>query len=246
MQPANSPAKLPTWASVKPFSPPVSIHNLVSLMKNLLAAIFVVGAIGTPAIAMAQFSLPSIPGMGKSSAAPAADLGGQQSVLVNGYVSANKDVLTANSQMLDALGLKDKSATIKTTADQLKEGSTKDNLEAANLEVASSTNAVAAELAKAPKLDAQSKAAFGVGLISLTSGVAKYVGLGKSVSDMASGLSNASLTQLPSLQSAAFVVSKFPSAMSSVGSTLKNAIAFAQNNDIKIPSDATNLLSAMK
>lgn len=203
-------------------------------------------AAGIPSIAYAQFGLPSIPGLGKSSAGVAtADLGGQQDQLVRSYVAANKDVLTANSKMAEALGLKDSATASKATADALTEGATKDNLDAANKEVGTSTDAVSAELKKGPKLDAAAKATFGVGLVSLVSGVSKYVGVGKNVSDISSGLSSAPMMQLPKLQSAVFIVSKFPSSMASVSNALKNAIAFAQSNDIPVPADATKALASL-
>lgn len=217
-------------------------------MNKLFASIAVVTAFaaGVPSVAYAQFGLPTVPGLGKSSSGTAsADLGGQQDVLVRSYVAANKDVLTANSKMAEALGLKDSAAASKATADALTEGSTKDNLDAANKAVGTSTDAVAEEMKKGPKLDAAAKATFGIGLIALASGVSKYVGVGKNVSDISSGLSSAPLMQLPKLQSAALIVSKFPSSMSSVSSALKNAIAFAQSNDIPVPADATKAMAAL-
>jgi hypothetical protein len=216
-------------------------------MNKLFASIAVVTAVaaGVPSVANAQFGLPSIPGLGKSSSgAASADLGGQQDVLVRSYVAANKDVLTANSKMAEALGLKDLAVASKATADALTEGSTKDNLDAANKAVGNS-DAVNEELKKSPKLDAAAKATFGSGLVSLASGVSKYVVVGKNVSDISSGLSSAPLMQLPKLQSAVLIVSKFPSSMSSVASALKNAIAFAQSNDIPVPADATKALAAL-
>lgn len=215
-------------------------------MNKFLAILSVVGAtVVAPSVANAQFALPSLPGMGKSSAGATADLGGQQDQLVRGYVAANKDVLNANSKMAEALGLKDASAASKATADSLTEGATKDNLDAANKEVSATTDAVAVELKKGPQLDAAAKATFGAGLLSLATGVTKYVGLGGNVKSMATNLSSASPLQLPKLQSAAFVVSKFPSSLSSVSSALKNAIAFAQSHDIPVPADATKALAAL-
>ena len=212
-------------------------------MKKTLSTL-ALALVFAPAVSFAQF--PSIPGFGKSaSAAPAADLGGQQTQLVRAYVAANKDVLTANSKMAEALGLKDAAVASKATADSLTEGATKDNLDAANKEVSTSTDAVAAELKKGPQLDAASKATFGVGMLSLASGVNKFVGVGKNVSEMATGLKSASMMQLPSLQSAVSIVSKFPDSMATVSSALKNAVAFAKSNDIPVPADATKALAAL-
>lgn len=217
-------------------------------MKNIFSTIAIAGAFmaATPSVVYAQFSMPSIPGMGKSlSGAAPADLNGQQSKLVAAYVAADKDVLTANSKMLEALGLKTEATASKATADALTEGATKDNLVAADKEISVSTDAVAAELKKSPKLDAASKATFGAGLVALASGVTKFLGLGKNVSEMSSALSSAPMTQLPNLQSAVSLVAKFPGTLTSVGASLKNAIAFAQSNDIPVPGDATKALAAL-
>lgn len=199
--------------------------------------------------ASAQFSLKSIPGVanvvGGGSAAPAADLGVQQDALVRNYVAANKDVLNANAKMAEALGLKDAAATSKATSDALTEGATKDSLEASNKAVSASTDAVAAELAKQPVLDARSKALFADGLANLAVGVTKYVGVGRNVKDMGSSLSSASPLMLPKLQSAVYVVSNFPGSMGNVSTALKNAISYAQSHDIPVPADATQALAAL-
>ena len=202
-------------------------------------------SLGVSTIALAQFSMPSIPGMGKSAGAATADLGGQQDTLVKNFVAANKDVLNANSAMQAALGLQVDSVASKATADSLTEGATKDNLDAANKQLSVSTAAVAAELAKGPKLDAQSKATFGLGLVSLISGVSKYAGVAKNASDMGSSLSSAAPMQLLKLQSAVFVVSKVPGSLATLTSALKNAVAFAKSNDIPIPADATQALASL-
>ena len=214
--------------------------------KTLLAALI---ALGASTAAQAQFSMPnlgSVKGMlGGSGSGGGADLSGQQDALVRGYVAANKEVLSANALMAEALGLKGEAATSAATASSLTEGATKDALEESNKAVAASTNAVAAELAKQPVLDANSKALYSKGLLTLATGVTKFVGVGKNVGAMGSNLKSAPLTQLPKLQSAAYVVSNFPSSMGNVSDALKNAIAFARSQDIPVPADATAALAAL-
>ena len=214
--------------------------------KTLLATLI---ARGASTAAQAQFSMPnlgSVKGMlGGSGSGGGADLSGQQDALVRGYVAANKEVLNANALMAEALGLKGEAATSAATASSLTEGATKDALEVSNKAVAASTNAVAAELAKQPVLDANSKALYSKGLLTLATGVTKFVGVGKNVGAMGSNLKSAPLTQLPKLQSAAYVVSNFPSSMGNVSDALKNAIAFARSQDIPVPADATAALAAL-
>jgi hypothetical protein len=206
-------------------------------------------ALGASTAAHAQFSLPSIPGVkglgGSGAAAPAADLGGQQDGLVRGYVAANKDVLDANSLMANALGLKTAAATSAATSASLTEGATKNSLEESNKAVAASTSEVAAEMAKKPVLDANSKALYGKGLVLLAAGVGKFAGVGKDVSHMGSSLKGASPLQLPKLQSALYIVTSFPDSMTNVSGALKNAISFAQSQDIPVPADANDALKAL-
>ena len=222
-----------------------SFQNIQKIKKTLAVAII---AIGASTCVQAQFSLPSVGnvknlvGGGSNSAG---DLTGQQDALVRGYVAANKEVLNANSLMAEALGLKSDAAASAATASSLTEGATKDALEESNKAVAASTNAVAAELAKKPVLDASSKALYSKGLLTLASGVTKFVGVGKNVGTMGNNLKSAPLTQLPKLQSAAYVVSNFPGSMGNVSDALKNAIAFAQSQDIPVPADATAALAAL-
>src|ERR1700735_3549652 len=74
-----------------------------------------------------QSQMPSIPGLGsKSGGGP--DLTASQTGLVTSYVAASKDVLTSQSKMLLALGLKDQAAKAQAESDALGTGATTGNL----------------------------------------------------------------------------------------------------------------------
>lgn len=213
-------------------------------IKTILAAAAI--ALSLTSVAHAQFgslggALKSATGGGSSAGG---DLVGQQDTLVRSYVAANKDVLTANAKMLQALNMKDAAAQAQQTADAMTEGATKDSLDAADKAVASSTNAVAAELEKKPVLDANSKVLYAQGLGSLANGASKYAGLSKGVQSMSSGLSSNPM-MVTKLQSAVSIVQNFPAAMTNVGQTLKKAIAFAQSSDVPVPKNAADALAAL-
>jgi hypothetical protein len=216
-------------------------------MKKNLFAICIAGALSTaaaiiPATSFAQ--LPSIPGIGSLTGGDSGgDLTGQQDVLVRTYVSASKEVLTANSKMADALGLKDAATASKATASALTEGATSGNLADADKVVASSSDAVSAELKKGPKLDAAAKAKFSDGLGNLAKGVLKYVGLGKSIQGFTSGLKSASPLVLTKLQSGAYIAKSFPTGAKNLTTSLQNAVTYAKSNNIPVPADATKALS---
>ena len=215
-------------------------------MKKLLSLVAVT-LVCVPFAASAQLpSLKSIPGLGGlTSPSGGGDAGGQNDSLVRGYVAANKDVLLANSQMADALGLKDAAAASKATADALTDGATKGNLEDSNKAVSASTDAVAAEMAKGPKLDDAAKKKYQSGMAQLGQGVLKYVALSGPAQAFSNSLKSASPLMLPKLQSGAYIVGQLPSGLSNLGTSMKNASAFAKSNDIPVPPDATKAMAAL-
>ena len=208
-------------------------------MKKLLS-LFAVALVCVPFAASAQLpSLKSIPGLGGlTSPSGGGDAGGQNDSLVRGYVAANKDVLLANSQMADALGLKDAAAASKATADALTDGATKGNLEDSNKAVSASTDAVAAEMAKGPKLDEASKKKYQSGMAQLGQGVLKYVALSGPAQAFSNSLKSASPMMLPKLQSGAYIVGQLPSGLSNLGTSMKNANAFAKSNEGALPCES--------
>ena len=216
-------------------------------MKRNLVPTLAAALICLPFAAMAQLpSLRSIPGL-SNVVAPSSggDVTGQNDALVRGYVGANKDVLLANSQMADALGLKDAAAASKATADALTDGATKGNLEDSNKAVSASTDAVAAEMAKGPKLDAAAKKKYESGMAQLGRGLIKYVALSGPAQAFSNGVKSASPMMLPKLQAGAYVVTQLPTGLSNLGTSMKNASAFAKNNDIPVPPDATKAMAAL-
>ena len=219
-------------------------------MKKLLAAL-ATALLVLPFGASAQFpsiknmpSLPGIPGLPGGSGGGDA-VSGQNDALVRGYVAANKDVLLANAQMADALGLKDAAATARATADALTDGATKGNLEDSNKAVSASTDAVSAEMAKSPKLDAAAKQTYSKGMAQLGQGVLRYVALAGPAQSFSSSLKNASPMMLPKLQAGIYVASQLPSGLSNLATSMKSASAFAKSNDIPVPPDATKAMAAL-
>ncbi len=225
--------------------------NTESRIRARRAAMFGLVAVGClPSLASA-FKLGDLGNAlkGNSNASTNNDAGngmsGENDSLVRGYNAANKDVLLANSIMADALGLKDAAAASKATAEALTDGATKGNLQDANKAVSSSTEAVAAELAKGPKLDDAAKAKFGKGAEKLAHGVQKYVALQGPVTQFSTGLRSAPLTMLPRIQAGVYVVSQLPGGLSTAVRSLKQVVAFSKSNNIPVPPDATQAMAAL-
>jgi hypothetical protein len=211
-------------------------------MKLKTMCIAIAFGVCAPALALAQLSMPSF---GSKPAAGSGDLIGQQSQIVHGYVAANKDVLIANAQMADALGLKDLAATLKAQADALVDGSTKGDFDKAQKAVSDAAKQEQEAEAKAgANLDAASKQKFSEGLGSLGLGVLHYAALSKPIQSFASGLKGASMLDLPKLQTGSFIVTNFPTGLKNLTDSLQSAISFAKSHDIPVPADATQAMPA--
>jgi hypothetical protein len=213
-------------------------------MKNFTATVAAAALLTLPLSSMAQMNfLKAIPGLGGGEAS--ADSAGQSNSLVTGFVAANKEVLMANSLMAEALGLKDEAATLKATSDALTDGATKGNLEDASKAVSTSTDAVAAAMAKQPKLDAASKAKYQAGVGRLGTGMLRYVALRGPAASFSTSIKSFNPLMLTKLQSGMYVMTQLPTSISNLSTSLQNATAFSKSNDIPVPPDATKALAAL-
>lgn len=204
--------------------------------KKLFSAIAVI-ALAAPAVSHAQ--LGGFLGGGKSSAKTGADLGAQQDSLVRNYVTAGKEVMVANGHLAGALGIKAQALNAAATSDSL---SAKD-VEAQDKAISADAEAVAQALkAGATLKDAEAKAAYSKGLISLATGVKKYLDMRKDVQGFSSGLSGASPLQMGKLQAGVYVAKNLPTSMTNLTNVLRSAVEFGKSNGVDIPKDATSVL----
>lgn len=205
-------------------------------MKKYFVALCAVGALAMAPVCHAQ--LGGLLGGGKKSEA-SADLGAQQDQLVRGYVGAGKDVLTANGQLAEALGIKAQAVNAAATSDSL---SAKD-IEEQDKAISADAAAVSDALKSGAKLkDAESKAKYAKGLVALASGVKKYMDMRKDAQGFASGLSSASPLQMGKLQAGAYIAKNLPTSVTNLTSVLRSAVDFAKSNGVEVPKDATSLL----
>ncbi len=211
-------------------------------MKKDIAALAVVAILaGTPIIALSQ--IPSFGGLG-SKLAGGGDLAGQQTNLVKSYAAGGKAVLSSQSKLLEALGLKDQAATAQATANALGDGATAQNLQDANKVQSDSSTALSDALKNQnATLDAQSKQTYTQGLVLLASGLIKYTGMKQDVAGFSKGLAGPGALQAGSkLQAGAYIVKTLPSSISNTSSTLSSAVSFAKSHGIEVPPDATAAL----
>lgn len=206
------------------------------MKKNMLAIVAVI-ALAAPVTGMAQ--LGGLMGGNKASSNSGADLSGQQDSLVRNYVAAGKDVAAANGHLGEALGIKAAAANAAATADSL---SAKD-VEAQDKAISADAAAVAEALkSNATLKDGEAKAKYAKGLLSLATGVKKYLDLRKDAQGFASGMSSASPLQMGKLQAGAYVAKNLPTSITNLTTVLKSAVEFGKRNGVDVPKDATSLL----
>jgi len=154
-------------------------------------------------------------------------------------------VLLANGDMAEALGLKDAAAIARATADALGDGATVDGLKEADKVVTDSSRLIQQELDKAPQLDDAAKQLFAAGMVKLARGVIQYRSLRKSVRSITDNPSPQALLQAGGLGSLVYIGQQFPSGAKNLAVALQNTVAFARDNDIPVPADATQALAAL-
>jgi hypothetical protein len=213
------------------------------MKKNLTPFALAIFFAGAPTICLSQ--LPSLGGLGSKLPGAGGDLSGQQTSLVKSYVAGGRDVLFAQSKLLEALGLKDQAAIALATANALSEGATTQNLQDANkVQSASSTLISDTQMNQNVALDAQSKQIYTQGLALLATGLIKYAGMRQGVASFSKSLSGPGAVQAATkLQTGAFIVTTLPSSISNTASTLNSAVSFAKSHGIEVPPDATAALT---
>jgi hypothetical protein len=191
---------------------------------NLVAGVAIVAASG-----MAYAQLGGLMGGSNSSVT--------SEQIVNKYVGGSQSVLTANSNMLDALGQKDAAAKAALEAKNLTQGATKDSLdEAAKVQTDSSKTLEDTLNSKKVAMDATSKKLFAQGVLNLAQGVVQYVAVGVAVKNYKPGIALLGASAV----AAAYVVKTLPGSTQNVGTSLKAAIAFSKANDIPVPKEAND------
>ena len=187
-----------------------------------------------------SFGLPAIPGVAAATGGGAGSV--SSDTIVKKYVGGTKSVLSADSNMLAALGLKDQADKAALQAKNLTEGATSSALEDSAKVQTDNSKAIEAKLTgEKVVMDAASKKQFGQGMIDLASGITQYVGMTADLKGF-----KPDVTSIGGSAGSAFYIAKnLPSSISALGSSLKRAIDFAKSNDIEIPKEATNATSLL-
>ena len=215
------------------------------MINRKLLALAVAAVFAAPAVSVAQFKLPSLPGTGGS--ASSSDASAQQDQLVNAYVGADKEVLAAQAKMADAVGLKDRAAQLQATSDALGAGATKESLEQSETMQSEASQEIQAKLKDGnTKLDAAGKKKFSEALGSLGRGILKYSSLKGPIANFQSAVTGSGITgalgAASKLNAGRYIVTSTPGHVKNLSSTLNSAVSYAKSNDIPVPADATAAL----
>lgn len=159
--------------------------------------------------------------------------------LVKSYVGGTKQVMSADVNFLKALGLKEQAEREELAAKNLTEGATSSGLEdAAKVQTESSAALAQAMADKKGNMTAEGKKQYTAGLLDLAKGIRSYMGISSDVKNF-----RPSPTSFGGAASSAlFVVKTLPDSLINLKDAMARAIAFAQENKIEVPPDATNLL----
>jgi hypothetical protein len=201
------------------------------MKKRLIATVLGLTAASLALPSFAQFGgLGALGGGGSSVSADS---------LVKNYVTGTQLVINSDAMLLKALGLKDQSAQAELSAKNLTQGATVGALEeAAKLQTENNKALAEAMSANKVTLSADSKKDYARGVLELVKGIKAYVGMAGDVKGF-----KPSLASVGSSGSAAlFVVKSLPGSLSSLKDTLKRSIAFAKENNVQLPADATAAL----
>lgn len=214
------------------------------LNKSIVSTFVFVAAMGLSASSYA-LSLGGLMGGGNGGGA---NLSATQNQTAADYVAGNQLVISANSEMAQALHLDGVVAKLKESSDALKAGTSEDSIKASDVAVSKSTEEISNTLKSNPKLDAASKSHFAVGLVALVSGAVSYSKVGKDLTDSKSAMSSASPMDLMKLGELVYIAKTAPGNMKNLSDALTSAISFAKGQGIPAPAnvaDATSALGAM-
>lgn len=203
------------------------------MKKNLIGTIvgLTVATLSVPAFA--QFGALGNALGGNSGSSVSADS------LVKSYVTGTQLVMSSDVSLLKALNMKEQAEKEEIAAKNLTQGPTTANLEEAAKIQTESSKAIGDTMdAKRVTLTADSKKDYVRGVVDLVKGIKAYTGMAGDVKNF-----KPSISSLGSGATAAlFVVKSMPSTLSSLKDTLKRSIAFAKENKIELPADATSVL----
>jgi|GEM_PF-2914343 polyhydroxyalkanoate synthesis regulator phasin len=202
------------------------------------------------------FGLPGLPGAKSEAqgggAATMDDAVAAQNDLIKAYSSGVKFNLITQGLMAEALGMKDKAAKCKTTADAINEGNA-EGLQASKAITDEATAEIEKKMAEAGELSAESKKKVGESLVTMAQCLIAYkTAADKSQNSLKlaqSVIESAPVTQKLSakkqLDPVLSIAPSVPSELANVSTTATKYVQFAKSAGIQAPSDLNKALGEL-
>ncbi|WP_250514717.1 hypothetical protein [Caballeronia sp. INDeC2] len=219
-------------------------------------------ALIAPAASYAQLNLQQFGfGSGKADVAAGANGAAQPSALnslVQGYLGANQQVLSGQSNLASAMGMSSVASQAQSAAGLLSGASGGSGVPSTSVlsQLGGTQQSVSQSLMQAlsngatPPATAASKQSFSDGLASLGQGVKQYAGLQSNLGSVTNSMNMSSLLQAGSnpatAQAASYIAQSAPGQLQSLVQTLTQAVQYAKTNGISVPSVASSALSGVK
>ena len=219
-------------------------------------------ALIAPAASYAQLNLQQFGfGSGKADVAAGANGATQPSALnslVQGYLGANQQVLSGQSNLASAMGMSSVASQAQSAAGVLSGASGGSGVPSTSVlsQLGGTQQSVSQSLMQAftsgstPPPTAASKQSFSDGLASLGQGVKQYAGLQSDLGSVTNSMNMSSLLQAGSnpatAQAASYIAQSAPGQLQSLVQTLAQAVQYAKTNGISVPSVASAALSGVK
>ena len=219
-------------------------------------------ALIAPAASYAQLNLQQFGfGSGSSEVAGGANGAAQPSALnslVQGYLGANQQVLSGQSNLASAMGMSSVASQAQSAAGLLSGASGGSGVPSTSVlsQLGGTQQSVSQSLMQAftsgstPPPTAASKQSFSDGLASLGQGVKQYAGLQSNLGSVTNSMNMSSLLQAGSnpatAQAASYIAQSAPGQLQSLVQTLTQAVQYAKTNGISVPSVASSALSGVR
>jgi hypothetical protein len=203
------------------------------MKKQLIASVL--------GLTVAAFSLPASAQFGKLGAALGGNSGSSVTAesLVKSYVNGTQFVMSSDASFLKALNMKEQAEKVEVAAKNLTQGPTTANLEEAAKVQTESSKAIADSMAaNKVTLSADSKKDYVRGVVDLVKGIKTYTGMAGDVKNFKPSMSSIGA----GAGAALYVVKTAPDTLTGLKDTLARSIAFAKENKIELPADATAVL----
>lgn len=209
------------------------------MKKSLVAAAIAIACLSTPA--MAQLKMPSLPGKSKPAEAAAAPSG---DALVVAFSDSNRQLLTAQSSLLEALGLKDELAKLQAEQKALGSGALDTPaLKKISLQSASASAAISQALESQPELSKEARKTFARGLVEYLAAAVAARDLVVQAQQFTSSAAGNPMSLMGKAGTAMYVGKETPAYMKNIGTSTKALFAFAKRNNIETPANATAQLN---